>query len=168
MKVVELWDDPSESTLYWKATIQWTKPRTWWPGENFRVADNISGCPGLYRFTQHHGKLPKPRTVYIGATEAMAQRLTKNHHKKPRYGTAKVSCGVVDFNGRHFKRHHLLQIEDILKFYVWDIVRNERGFDSLPGFRANQKFVHRGWHISNRGFRGELPAELCYPTFARS
>lgn len=167
MKVAQLWDDPQTSDLYWQATIEWSKPRVWLKDEDFEVPQSCQGRPGLYRFIQSHQKMSeRGRTVYIGKASRLEGRLRKYHFRRPRYGKVKVSCGLIDFHGRHYKAEHLGQIEDIIKFYIWDYLRNEKGFLSLPGFRANQRHAYRGWAITNSGSRGELPRMLCYPAFA--
>ena len=172
MKLIELWDSPENLGYYKIANIQWSKPRKWNPGEDFNVPDDYYGYPGLYMFIRDHGsQSEKNKIVYIGKTVKFESRLNKNHHKYSlveKRGITKISCGWIDFGGVRFHEDYLLQIEDIIKFSVWENIENIQGFSSLPGFRSSQQEPLKPWLIYNENFRGKLPKMICYPSFGAS
>ncbi|MBW3097143.1 hypothetical protein [Pseudohoeflea coraliihabitans] len=58
-----------------------------------------------------------------------------------------------------------MEIEDIVKFSVYNYLESKQGFETLPGFRAAQKKAMLPWIVTNEGhlFGGSMPKRIIYP-----
>ena len=177
MELCQLWDDPEDISgnsgrkYYRQATINWSTPRLWESHEpNFNVPPSWRGQGGIYAFIRSHWRQNDDmRIAYIGKAINFNKRLTKAHNHfciVERRGSTAVSCGRVSFERVRSHKGYYLEIEDIIKFRVYDWLENTQGFDSLPGFRKTQPRSMMPWVILNRGFRfgGRMPRRIAYPS----
>lgn len=109
------------------------------------------------------------RLTYIGKALDFNKRLTDRHNHFDiikRRGDTYVSCGRIAFDRVHSNKGYYLEIEDIVKFCVYEWLENKQGFESLPGFRKTQPRAMMPWVITNEGFRfnGNMPRRIIYPS----
>jgi hypothetical protein len=180
VKLLHLGTDYRESAgytgrnyYYRLATITWSKPAVWSPQcRAFPVPAGWAGHGGVYAFIRNHRRQHgKPRIAYIGQAKSFTRRLTNNHDHfdiVERSGETSVSCGRIAFERVRSRADYYLEIEDIIKFAVWEYLENKQGFESLPGFRGANGRSMMPWVISNEGhsFSGILPKTVVYPTIA--
>ena len=78
-----------------------------------------------------------------------------------------VSCGRIAFQRVRSRTGYFLEIEDIVKFAVYQHLENVQGFESLPGFRSTSTGPMVPWLIKNEGhsFGGVMPKRIVYPAF---
>ena len=177
MELVELWDDPDEISgdsnrkYYRKAIINWSRPKIWDPAlGDFNVPRKWSGHGGIYAFMRSHwSQRDNLRIAYIGKAETFNRRLTCRHNHfdiVQRRGDTLVSCGRIAFERVHSRKGFYLEIEDIVKFCVYEWLENKQGFESLPGFRQSQPRAMMPWVIENKGYRfgGHMPRRIVYPS----
>lgn len=177
MELKELWDDPDEISgdggrkYYRRATITWSVPRKWDPAESeFDVPPKWSGQGGIYAFVRSHWRQTDSiRLSYIGKALNFNKRLTNRHNHfdiVERRGETSVSCGRIAFERVRSHQGYYLEIEDIVKFCVYDWLENKQGFESLPGFRKSQPRAMMPWIIENKGYRfgGIMPRRIAYPS----
>lgn len=76
-----------------------------------------------------------------------------------------VSCGRAAFERVRAHPGYYVEIEDIVKFAVFNYLENKQGFETLPGFRAGQPKAMVPWLITNQGhlFGGIMPKRIVYP-----
>lgn len=159
---------------YYKiATITWSEPAVWNPSERcFSVPAGWAGHGGIYAFTRQHWKQSgKPRIAYIGKAKSFTSRLTNAHNHfsiVQRRGDTMVSCGRIAFKRVRPRIGFYLEIEDIIKFAVYNYLENKQGFESLPGFRSSQPKSMAPWVIRSEGhsFGGIMPRRIVYPAIA--
>lgn len=113
----------------------------------------------------------RPRIAYIGKAKSFTQRLTNTHNHfdiVERRGDTLFSCLRIAFDWLQSRTGYYLEIEDIVKFAVYDYMENKQGFETLPGFRAGQPKAMVPWLITNEGhlFGGIMPRGIVYPTLA--
>jgi hypothetical protein len=174
---LDLWDDPEDicgnngRKYYRMATIVWSVPRLWRSDENvFNVPLSWSGKGGVYAFIRSHWRQNEEmRLAYIGKAINFNKRLTSSHNHFDiiqRRGDTTVSCGRIAFDGVRPHKGYYLEIEDIIKFCVYDWLENKQGFESLPGFRKTQPRSMMPWVILNKGYRfgGHMPRRIIYPS----
>lgn len=179
MQVLDLGGDPAEVTgfggrnYYRLATITWSQPEIWEPQDRcFPVPQGWSGHGGVYAFIRHHGnQTGKPPIAYIGKANRFEKRLTNSHNHFDiieRRGDTSVSCGRIRFERIRARAAYYEEIEDIIKFAVYDQLENSKGFESLPGFRKSQPRVLVPWVITNEGysFHRRMPKRIVYPAIA--
>ncbi len=177
MELKELWDDPDEISgdggrkYYRRATITWSVPRKWDPAEReFNVPPKWSGQGGIYAFIRSHWRQTDSiRLSYIGKALNFNKRLTNRHNHfdiVERRGDTSVSCGRIAFERVRSHQGYYLEIEDIVKFCVYDWLENKQGFESLPGFRKSQPRAMMPWVVENKGYRfgGIMPRRIAYPS----
>lgn len=109
------------------------------------------------------------RLAYIGKALNFNKRLTSKHNHFDiieRRGDTSVSCGRIAFDRVQSNKGYYLEIEDIVKFCVYDWLENKQGFESLPGFRKSQPRSMMPWVIVNKGYRfgGIMPRRIVYPS----
>ena len=176
MKLLHLWQDfhdvagAAGRKYYRLATITWSDPLVWDPSERcFPVPSGWAGFGGIYAFTRRHWRQQgKARMAYIGKAKSFTQRLTNAHNHFDiieRRGDTLVSCGRIAFDRLHSRVGYYVEIEDIVKFAVYDHLENKQGFETLPGFRAGQPKAMLPWLITNEGhlFGGIMPKRIVYP-----
>jgi hypothetical protein len=177
LELSQLWDDPenisgdSGRKYYRRAIINWSVPRVWQRSEReFNVPPSWRGQGGIYAFIRSHWRQNDDmRLAYIGKANNFNKRLTNAHNHfgiVERRGDTAVSCGRVSFDRVRSRKGHYLEIEDIIKFCVYDWLENKQGFDSLPGFRKTQPRSMMPWVILNKGYRfgGFMPRRIVYPS----
>jgi hypothetical protein len=169
MKIIDLWKNPECIGYYSIARIKWSPYKIWTPNTNFDIPDHYYDKSGLYMLIRDHRRQYEPNKIaYIGKTNHFGKRLTTRHHMHDilvaRPGATKVSCGIVGFEWARNDTKNLLQIEDIIKFSIWEYLENTQGFCTLPGFRYRSI---RPWIIGNSGWRGKIPRRIIYPAFAK-
>jgi hypothetical protein len=175
MKLLNLWDDfediagDSGRKYYRLATITWSRPKKWNPKDRaFNVPVDWSAFGGVYAFLRRHGNQKSQKIAYIGKADKFTARLTDTHNHFDiieRSGPTFVTCGRVAFDRIRSRKGYYLEIEDIIKFAVFENLENKQGFDSLPGFRVTSPKVMMPWVIKNTGYRfdGIMPKRIVYP-----
>lgn len=174
-----MWDDfedlGDQRKFYRIATIHWSDPEEWKPGDgNFKVPAGWAGQGGIYAITRRHWRQAnREQIAYIGKAINFSKRLIMRHNHFDivrRAGPTMVSCGRIKFQRIKSHTGHYLEIEDIVKFAVWDHLENHQGFHSLPGFRKNASApkIMQPWIIENTGYRFErqMPRKIVYPAIA--
>jgi hypothetical protein len=179
LRLLELWDDPTDiaadngSKFYRLATVTWSKPIEWKPTQSsFPVPEGWAGHGGVYAFIRDHGnQADGKRILYLGKAKSFKKRLTNRHGKfnlVKKRGKTYVSCGRIAFKRIKSRPGYYDQIEDIIKFAIYEHLENWQGFQSLPGFRKSQSRAMIPWVIVNEGyrFRGKMPHRIVYPSIA--
>ena len=177
LEISELWDDPDKISgnsgrkYYRRATINWSIPRKWDANaREFNVPPSWRGQGGLYAFIRSHWRQNDDmRIAYIGKALNFNRRLNSRHNHFDiiaRRGDTTVSCGRLTFDRVRSRKGYYLEIEDIVKFCVYDWLENKQGFESLPGFRKSQPHAMMPWVIVNKGYRfgGIMPRRIAYPS----
>jgi hypothetical protein len=177
MRLLQLWDDVEEVSgdsgrkYYRLATITWSRPGLWSPERRqFDVPPEWAGRGGVYAFIRHHWKQQGgQRIAYIGKALNFSTRLVDTHDHFSiieRRGETYVSCGRVSFGRIRSRPAYYVELEDVVKFAVFDHLENKQGFETLPGFRASAPKVMAPWVITNAGYRfgGVMPRRIVYPS----
>lgn len=160
--------------LYRLAILTWSQPIPWEPESRIPMIPGAwAGHGGLYAIIRDHHSQSRPKRIaYIGVAESFSDRLDAKHHMYPklveRRGSTFISLGRVRFERCASTRKHLEEIEQIVTWATWEHVWNERGMETLPGFRSGQEF--KPWVIVNDGYRfhRQMPKRIAYPAFAAS
>jgi hypothetical protein len=178
LEYLNLWEDPDEVSgrssgrkYYRKATITWSQPRIWDSNdESFDVPPSWRGHGGIYIFMREHWRQNDDmRIAYVGKANNFSKRLNSRHNHFDiirRRGRTTVSCGRIAFERVQSRKGFYLEIEDIIKFCVYERLENKQGFESLPGFRSSQPRSMLPWVIVNKGYRFKsfMPRRIVYPS----
>lgn len=175
LRVLDLGGDPTDVSgyngrkYYRLATITWSPPREWKASQPcFAVPEGWAGHGGVYTFIRDHAHQSKKQIAYVGKALSFRDRLTNQHNHFDiieRKGATLVSCGRIAFQRIRSHPGHYLEIEELVKFAVWEWLENTQGFESLPGFRKQQPRAMVPWVITNEGYRFDrlMPKRIVYP-----
>lgn len=160
------------STLFKRATLNWSKPRIWKRNGHAPVDQEDWNTACLYAIVRDHHRARTRETIkYIGITENLKRRFN-NHPMATQLssmrGQTTLSVASVDF-GRYLAanrdpRRAIEEIEHILIWTLWsssDLWNIQKQY-TLPGMG---QYPGRAWHIVNSGhrFAGRMPREVVYP-----
>jgi hypothetical protein len=164
MRVLEVNDYP-----YNRIEIEWHGPYPWQKSMTcFKASTPVMKSPGIYR-AESAGQ-DRKIIKYIGsASDCFAKRLNVNHRIKHElvngaFRKIDIFLGVLKPEREiQLTRRHIVEIEYILQNVHYQDLISWHGISKLPKTSRGE-----GWHIVNKGARGQLHRVIVYPAFAVS